>query len=78
MNKFYKSWPKIIFVAARGFHLFFSFGGCCRFTPSCSNYCAEAIQQRGILVGGWMSVKRVLKCHPWGNYGFDSVGERLG
>jgi len=45
----------------------------CRFMPTCSEYALTAIKQYGAIKGGWMSVKRILKCHPWHPGGFDPV-----
>jgi uncharacterized protein len=51
----------------------FIFGpaGGCRFTPTCSYYAIEAIQVRGAIRGGWLAVKRICRCHPWGDCGHD-------
>jgi putative membrane protein insertion efficiency factor len=48
-------------------------GPACRFEPSCSAYAAEAISRYGIAHGGWMALKRLLKCRPLGGWGFDPV-----
>lgn len=48
----------------------------CRYTPTCSNYTIEALQKRGLFVGGWLSIKRILSCHPWGGSGHDPVPEK--
>lgn len=48
-------------------------GPCCRFTPSCSAYASEAIARNGIARGGWMAVKRLLRCHPFHPGGWDPV-----
>jgi len=45
----------------------------CRFVPTCSVYAMESITRFGVLRGGWMSLKRLLKCHPWGSMGEDPV-----
>lgn len=37
---------------------------CCRFTPTCSTYALEAVEKYGALKGGWLALKRILKCHP--------------
>lgn len=46
-------------------------GPSCRFTPTCSAYAIEAIQQDGPLRGGYKAVKRILRCHPWNPGGHD-------
>lgn len=48
-------------------------GPCCRFTPSCSAYASEAIARHGIARGGWMAVRRLLRCHPFHPGGWDPV-----
>ena len=45
----------------------------CRFTPTCSQYMVEAVLKHGILKGGWLGIKRILRCHPWGGSGYDPV-----
>ncbi len=45
----------------------------CRYTPTCSQYALEAIRKYGILKGGWLALKRILSCHPWGGSGYDPV-----
>lgn len=49
---------------------------CCRHLPTCSAYAVEAITKHGALRGGCLSVRRLLRCHPWGTSGFDPVPER--
>ncbi|MGK0272204.1 MAG: putative membrane protein insertion efficiency factor [Cocleimonas sp.] len=51
-------------------------GPTCRFHPSCSYYAIDAINQRGFMIGCWLTVKRILKCHPLHPGGFDPVPER--
>ena len=43
----------------------------CRFTPSCSQYALEAVRLHGALVGGWLALRRLGRCHPWGDCGED-------
>ncbi len=45
----------------------------CRFHPTCSQYMIEAIQKYGVLKGGWLGIKRISRCHPWGKSGHDPV-----
>ncbi len=45
----------------------------CRYTPTCSAYSAESIKKYGPFKGGWLSIKRILSCNPWGGSGYDPV-----
>lgn len=45
----------------------------CRYTPTCSQYAIEALQRYGAFKGGWLAIKRVCRCHPWGGCGHDPV-----
>ena len=45
----------------------------CRYTPTCSQYGIEAIRKYGIIKGGWLTIKRISRCHPWGGSGYDPV-----
>jgi putative membrane protein insertion efficiency factor len=47
--------------------------GACRFQPSCSQYALEAISRFGARKGGWLTLKRLARCHPWGGWGYDPV-----
>lgn len=48
----------------------------CRFIPTCSEYTKEAIETYGVFKGCIMGLKRILKCHPFGKFGYDPVKER--
>ncbi|NCP65593.1 MAG: membrane protein insertion efficiency factor YidD [Paraglaciecola sp.] len=48
----------------------------CRFHPSCSQYAVEAITEHGTMSGLWLSVKRIVKCHPMHEGGFDPVPKK--
>ncbi len=49
---------------------------CCRYHPTCSRYALEAIERHGALKGSWLTVKRILRCHPFAGHGEDPVPER--
>lgn len=48
----------------------------CRFTPTCSEYSQTAIMRFGVIKGGWIALKRIFSCHPWGKHGYDPVPEK--
>jgi uncharacterized protein len=66
---------KIFVVLIRFYQLSISpiLGQNCRYTPTCSQYSIEAIQKHGPFKGGWLSIKRIFSCHPWGGHGHDPV-----
>lgn len=45
----------------------------CRYDPSCSAYAIEALSRYGAAKGGWLTLRRIGRCHPWGGHGFDPV-----
>ncbi|KJD31413.1 hypothetical protein PK35_14995 [Tamlana nanhaiensis] len=45
----------------------------CRFQPTCSHYAKKALTKHGLFKGGWLALKRIGKCHPWGDSGYDPV-----
>lgn len=45
----------------------------CRFQPTCSYYMIEALKKHGLVYGGFLGIKRILSCHPWGKSGYDPV-----
>lgn len=47
--------------------------GSCRFYPTCSSYTLQALETHGALKGGWLGLKRLARCHPWNDGGFDPV-----
>ncbi len=49
----------------------------CRYTPTCSQYSLEALQKHGPFKGGWLAIKRIASCNPWGGSGYDPVPDKL-
>ena len=45
----------------------------CRFSPTCSTYALEALKKYGLLKGGRLALRRIMRCHPWGGSGYDPV-----
>ena len=64
---------RFVILVVRGYQYLISpwLGSNCRFTPSCSQYCIEAIQKYGVFRGGYRGMRRILRCHPWGSSGYD-------
>ena len=51
-------------------------GAGCRFSPTCSHYFLQAVEDHGSLKGSWLGIRRILRCHPWGGSGYDPVPPR--
>lgn len=66
---------KFLILLIRIYQLILSpfIGNQCRYTPTCSNYGIEAIKKYGAIKGGWLTLKRILSCNPWGGSGYDPV-----
>jgi len=66
---------RLLIGAVRGYRLFISplLPPRCRHFPSCSAYCIEALQRHGPVRGSYYTLRRILRCHPWGTSGFDPV-----
>lgn len=50
----------------------------CRYSPTCSQYSLTALKRFGVFKGGWLSLKRILSCNPWGGSGYDPVPPKSG
>jgi len=71
-----RSVPKRALLGAIRFyrrHISPMFPPCCRFTPTCSAYALEAVEKYGALKGGYLALRRILKCHPFHPGGYDPV-----
>ena len=68
----------LVRVLHRGYKSFISplLGDNCRFYPYCSDYALEAIETHGVLRGSWLAMKRVVRCNPYCEGGFDPVPNR--
>lgn len=66
---------RVLLALIRGYQYAISplLGRSCRYLPTCSDYAAEAVTKYGAIRGGWLSVKRVFRCHPWHPGGYDPV-----
>ena len=51
--------------------------GFCRFHPTCSMYAIDALERHGVIVGSWLTIKRLVRCHPWAAGGIDHVPHRI-
>ena len=70
---------KILIKLIKGYRFFISplLGQSCRYLPTCSEYSIEALKTYGFLKGLFLSVKRILSCHPWGSGGLDPVKKEI-
>lgn len=68
---------KSIAILIKGYQFALSplLGNCCRFYPSCSSYSIKALQTHGTLKGSSLAMRRILRCHPWHEGGYDPVPE---
>ena len=66
---------KTLLLLIRAYKLTLSpwFAGSCRYTPGCADYMRESIERYGVLRGGWLGIKRLSRCHPFGGHGYDPV-----
>lgn len=65
----------LLALPVRGYRLILSpwVGYACRFQPTCSAYAMEALSRHGGLKGGWLTARRLCRCHPFGGHGYDPV-----
>jgi putative membrane protein insertion efficiency factor len=66
---------RLILLLIKGYQYLISplFPPSCRFTPSCSHYCNEALMKYGLIKGLYLIIKRILRCNPWNAGGYDPV-----
>ena len=71
-----RQWPKrVLLWLIRFYRVSISplFPPCCRYTPTCSQYAMEAVEKYGAVKGGYLAVRRILRCHPFHKGGYDPV-----
>lgn len=75
MKKRFRPLTKLLILLIRLYQITLSpwLGKGCRYTPTCSNYGIEALEKYGAFKGGWLTIKRVVSCNPWGGSGYDPV-----
>lgn len=66
---------RLVALPVRAYRLVLSpwVGQSCRFHPTCSAYALEALERHGAFRGGWLTLRRIARCHPWGGSGIDNV-----
>jgi len=69
--------PFILMVRAYRYGISPFLGNHCRFHPSCSRYAETAVGRFGLLRGGWLTLRRLARCHPWHEGGIDLVPEKV-
>ncbi|SEW04119.1 membrane protein insertion efficiency factor YidD [Chitinophaga arvensicola] len=67
------SYPFIFLIKIYQWFISPFLGSKCRYTPTCSQYGLEAFKKYGPFKGGYLTIKRILSCHPWGGHGYDPV-----
>ena len=65
----------LVIIPVRLYQMIFSpwMPNVCRYEPTCSHYMLGAVRKHGAFKGGWLGLKRLLRCAPWGGHGFDPV-----
>ena len=70
---------RLLMGVVKGYRLFLSpwLGSSCRFEPTCSVYSLQALEQHGAAAGSYLTVRRLVRCHPWCDGGHDPVPQQL-
>jgi putative membrane protein insertion efficiency factor len=69
----YVTLPFILLIRVYQFTLSPMIGQCCRFEPTCSQYAIDALKKYGLFKGSWLAAKRISRCHPFNDGGYDPV-----
>lgn len=71
---------RLVLILIKGYSYLISpfLGNSCRYHPSCSAYTLEAVERFGALRGLWLGIKRILRCHPFHEGGYDPVPDKGG
>ena len=67
------AWPFIQLIRFYRYVISPLLGANCRYQPTCSAYAEEALRRHGVIRGGWLALKRIARCNPWGGSGYDPV-----
>ncbi|HIW11334.1 MAG TPA: membrane protein insertion efficiency factor YidD [Candidatus Rikenella faecigallinarum] len=67
------SWPFILLIRFYQGAISPFLPNSCRYTPTCSQYALEAFRKHGPIKGLYLTIRRLLRCHPWGGSGYDPV-----
>ena len=75
MNRIFRLLAELLILPIQFYRTFISplTPPSCRYTPTCSEYAVEALRKYGPFKGGWLALRRLLSCHPWGGHGYDPV-----
>lgn len=75
MNRIFRLLAELLIIPIQFYRKFISplTPPSCRYTPTCSEYAVEALRKYGPFKGGWLALRRLLSCHPWGGHGYDPV-----
>ncbi|MDD5807407.1 MAG: membrane protein insertion efficiency factor YidD [Eggerthellales bacterium] len=79
-RSFVSSIPSLVAIALIKFYRYAIsplFPACCRYVPTCSQYGLTAIERFGFFKGGWLTIKRICRCHPFHEGGYDPVPDKL-
>ena len=69
--------PLVLFIRGYQFIISPMLGSNCRFMPTCSEYATESLKEYGLIKGTFLTIKRIGKCHPWGDHGYDPIPRKI-